>query len=136
MSSSQQVESTAAAKRKTVLVVDDDPLVSAVILEMLAAGGYDAKAVPGAHAAEKMLSHLEPDIVLTDIVMPEGEGMEFILHLWRSENRLPIVAMSGNATGVLFLRASELLGVKATLRKPFTGEQLIEALHVALYGRS
>ena len=77
-----------------------------------------------------MLDLFEPDVVLTDLVMPEGEGMELILHLNRRERRPAIVAMSGDPTGVLFLRASELLGVRATLRKPFRPDQLLETLQM------
>ena len=115
-----------------VLVVDDDPGVVAVVLEMLAAIGYDATAVSGARSAIALLPQIRPDVVITDIVMADGEGMELILHLSRCERRPPIIAMSGNPTGVLFLRASELLGVRAVLRKPFGRKELEGALAVAL----
>lgn len=124
-------ESRYAGRALRVLVVDDDPAVVAVIVEMLSALGYDATAAPGANTAIMILPHLAPDIVITDIVMPDGEGMELILHLARSETKPSIIAMSGNPTGMLFLRASELLGVNAVLRKPFSQSDLAGAIDVA-----
>lgn len=126
---SSEYQPTARSRR--VLVVDDDPAVAAVVVEMLSGLGHEATAVPGGRTAIALLPHLAPDTVITDIVMPDGEGMELILHLSRCERRPSIIAMSGNPTGILFLRASELLGVNAALKKPFSQSELAEALGMA-----
>jgi CheY-like chemotaxis protein len=125
-------QKTGPTRAERVLVVDDDPGVVAVVLEMLTAIGYDASAAPGARSAIELLPQIRPDVVITDIVMPDGEGMELILYLARRERKPSVIAMSGNPTGVLFLRASELLGVRAVLRKPFGRKELDGALSVAL----
>jgi two-component system chemotaxis response regulator CheY len=69
-------------------------------------------------------------LVLTDIVMPEMEGLELITHLKRHHPKLPIVAMSGSFEG-RFLDAARLLGAKETLQKPFEREALLAALESA-----
>lgn len=115
-----------------ILVVEDDPQVSSVILAMLKSAGYEARSAPGAQGAIAALRSFHADIVLTDMVMPEGEGMELILHLSRSPRRPSIIAMSGNPTGMLFLRASTILGVRATLVKPFDASDLADALAAAM----
>ncbi|MDF1566551.1 MAG: response regulator [Spirochaetaceae bacterium] len=117
-----------------VLVVDDDPGVLAVVVEMLASIGYKTTAASGARSAVGLLPQIKPDIIITDIVMPDGEGMELILHLTRCKEKPSVIAMSGNPTGVLFLHATELLGVNAVLRKPFSRTELEEALAVASAG--
>ena len=119
---------------RRVLVVDDDPDVASVLVAMLTALGHDASSVAGATEAIRVLPRVDPDLVITDLVMPDGEGMELLTHLWRSRRgkRPAVIAMSGNATGVRFLRASELLGACATLRKPFGPEELRDAVASAV----
>ena len=117
-------EDSPQAEPLRVLIVDDDPQVVALLLEIVRAEGYRAESASGARAAIRMLGAFQPHVVVTDLVMPEGEGMELILHLARHDRGPAIVAMSGNPTGKLFLRASELLGVRATLHKPFRPQEL------------
>lgn len=115
-----------------ILVVEDEPAVADVVVQMLTAQGHEASAAPGATLAITLLPHLKPDLVITDIVMPDGEGMELIRYLKHAQNPPAVIAMSGNPTGVLFLRASRVLGVQAALRKPFTPDELAQAIQTAL----
>lgn len=115
-----------------VLVVDDDVAVASVIVEMLAAMGYNAMSAEGLRSALTILPMFEPNVVITDMVMPDGDGMELVLRLARRTPRPLLIAMSGNPTGIQFLRASRILGVKAVLRKPFSRTELEQALIVTL----
>ncbi|TVQ17135.1 MAG: response regulator [Spirochaetaceae bacterium] len=133
MSEREAIKTAKAVPVRRVLVVDDDPQVASVLVEMLRTFGYHATSVAGADQAIRELPTIDPDVVITDLVMPEGEGMELLTHLWRSRHRHrpAVIAMSGNATGVQFLRASELLGACATLRKPFGPAELRDAMAAA-----
>ena len=107
-----------------LLIVDDDPQVRAFLLTVVRAEGYEAESATGASSAIRMFESFMPDVVLTDLVMPEGEGMELIRYLARHANKPEIIAMSGNPTGKLFLHASQLLGARAVLQKPFHPNEL------------
>ena len=72
-----------------------------------------------------MFAAERPDMVVTDLVMDGGEGIESILTIRRSDPELPIVAMSGNPQ---YLHNSAQLGATYTLLKPFTIGQLLEIL--------
>jgi YesN/AraC family two-component response regulator len=69
-------------------------------------------------------------VVITDIVMPEMEGIETIRLLASKLGGCKIIAMSGGSTGAVdYLRYAELLGAAATLRKPFTPQELLDVLN-------
>ncbi len=126
---SEQME---ASHEYRVLVVDDDGAVVAVVTEMLTAMGFNAMSAEGMSTALTILPNFEPNVVITDMVMPDGDGMDLVLRLSRRTPRPSLIAMSGNPTGIQFLRASKILGVKAVLRKPFSQIELEHALLVAL----
>jgi len=76
------------------------------------------------------------DLVVTDIVMPEKEGLETIMELRRLVPGMPVIAMSGGGRGTPenYLRAARMLGAFRTLEKPFDSKELIQAIDEA--GRS
>ena len=125
-------EKSGALFQYRVLVVDDDVAVVEVVTAMLTEMGYNAMSAEGMRAALTILPNFEPNVVITDMVMPDGDGMDLVLRLARRTPRPSLVAMSGNPTGIQFLRASKILGVKAVLRKPFSQTELEHALLVAL----
>ena len=71
-----------------------------------------------------MLKSAPPDLVITDLVMPDIEGLELIQTLVQSYPGLKIIATSGAFKGE-FLKMAQAFGVKATLPKPFTPNQLL-----------
>lgn len=105
-----------------ILVVEDDPEIRAVISEFLAPEGYHLHAATSAREAFHALEGHVIDLVLTDLVMPDDEGIAMIREIRR---RFPTVktVMSGARFGP-FLRAAELLGANATLSKPINSSLL------------
>ena len=69
-----------------------------------------------------------PDLVITDIVMPDMEGMELLRTLSRQGITIPVIVMSGNSLGTKFLDAAHLFGAQASLRKPFSKQELLDAV--------
>jgi DNA-binding response OmpR family regulator len=119
------------AKPASILVVDDDPAVLGVLRDILTEAGYDvADAMDGKKAVTKFRQH-RPDVVITDIVMPDQEGVETIRQLKIESPGLKIIAMSG-AIGGRYLRVAELMGADATLQKPIKVEQLLDAVKKVL----
>jgi CheY-like chemotaxis protein len=122
-------------RRNRVLVVDDDAEVRRVVHDLLEAAGFQVQSVPDGAQALALLKQRMVDAVLCDIFMPNKEGIETCSELRRRYPALRVVAMSGAAGATGYLRAAEKLGAVASLRKPFTGQELIAVVQGALAGR-
>lgn len=110
-----------------ILVIDDDPLVRATLRALLEGEGYEVTiAVDGENGLEAFRRHT-PDLVITDIVMPEVEGIETIRQMREIAPNLPILAISGGGRGVSldYLRMAQRLGATEVLAKPFEAEELV-----------
>jgi CheY-like chemotaxis protein len=115
-----------------ILVIDDEPLVRWAIMRMLAAGGHHAVEAPSVAAALRVWREQRPDLLVTDIAMPDMTGFELI-ELLRSESvTVPIIAMSGNLVVSDLEPIADRLGIAQFLAKPFFPDQLISAVSKAL----
>ena len=114
----------------SVLVIDDDAMLRGFLREVLDQAGYQVFAAANGNEGTDLFARHRPDLVLTDIVMPEKEGMELIMELRRDHPDLPIIAMSGGNAGFSgsYLTVASKLGASATLAKPFTASQLLMAI--------
>ena len=115
---------------QTILVVDDEAKLREMMRTYLRQEGFHVvEARNGREGLEAHACH-PIDVVLTDIIMPEKEGLETIMELRRSQSSARIVAMSGggriNAQDCLML--ARRLGAACVLEKPFTIEQMEAAL--------
>jgi CheY-like chemotaxis protein len=117
-----------------VLVIDDDSLVRRTISRILQHGGYEVMlAEDGAKGVAKFRSE-RPDLVITDIIMPEQEGIETIIQLLRDNPAARIIAVSGGGRlgSMDFLTVANKLGAAASLRKPFEPAELLGCVERAL----
>ncbi len=118
---------------KKVLAVDDETSITEIISALLSPHGYEVTVANNGHDALRKFEASSPDIVITDIVMPDMEGIELIRSIRKkaseSDKPVPIlIAISGNNVGIRFLRAAELVGAGAILKKPFSGDDLLYAI--------
>ena len=114
-----------------ILVVDDDDFFSTLLVNMLGVDGHTVSTADDGLEALKMLMHKRVDVIMTDILMPHMDGVEFILALSKSAHPAPVIAMSGGRRSItpeFNLESARLLGVKATLTKPFSHADLRKAL--------
>jgi DNA-binding response OmpR family regulator/two-component sensor histidine kinase len=111
-------------RRKRVLFVDDDPQVVTFASEVLRDAGYDVLVGEDGNVALATVAVKSVDLIITDLVMRECEGLETMMRLKKSHPGLPVVAISG-AFGGHFLRSAAMLGARATLAKPFSGQDLL-----------
>lgn len=112
---------------RTVLVIDDEPGVARMIKLMLDDVGYRVVLASGGRGAIENLIRESVDLVITDILMPEIEGIELIRHIKEAHPTVRVIAISGGGQSHNpdFLRFAQRLGADATLPKPFRREELL-----------
>ena len=117
-------------KAYRILVIDDDDMVRTFVSRALEIAGYAVSAASNGYEAMVLFRQFKPDGVITDLLMPERDGIETIMELRRHTPHVPIVAISGgfNAMSSVYLKTAEQLGADAVLSKPFSIEQLLAAL--------
>jgi len=114
----------------TILVIDDDTTARTVIVEMLTENGHQTvEARDGAEGLE-LFNESKFDIVITDIIMPNVEGIETIIKLKKSHPAVNIIAVSGGGriSAVNHLSLAEKFDVNKTLVKPFRKDDLLKAV--------
>lgn len=118
----------------TVLVVDDDPDILQSLRVLLEAYDFRVILAENAAAAITAVSARQPDVVLTDIYMPQADGFELINALRRENLHVPVVAMSGGGRvgGYDNLSVATHLGAVAVIDKPFSNASLIETIRGVL----
>jgi DNA-binding NtrC family response regulator len=111
-----------------VLLIEDDLDTGESLQAMLELTGHEVRwAHHGREAMAIMQDHPDCEVILTDILMPEMDGIESIQHFHKNHPGVVIVAMSAQRNSP-YLRAAALFGAKVTLHKPFTIQELSEAL--------
>jgi DNA-binding response OmpR family regulator len=106
-----------------ILVIDDDVLLLRTITRILLADGHEILTASEGERGMTLFRQHQPDMVITDIVMPNQEGLETILTLRRDETPLKILAMSG--TDAHLLETARLIGADAIIEKPFRAQELL-----------
>ena len=115
-----------------ILAIDDDPDMRAVLEQTLKSAGHEVVlAADGRQGIERYKAD-PADLVVTDIYMPNQEGLETIIELRHQFPRAVIIAMSGRADAGTMLLIAQRLGAVASLRKPFVSEELLSAVGNAL----
>ncbi len=115
----------------TILVVDDEAGIRSLLRHILQGAGYQVLVANDGKQALERAAEADVSVVITDLVMPEREGLETIQLLRRRQPGLKIIAMSGAFRGE-FLKVAEMLGAEATLAKPIRPEQLLETVRQVL----
>lgn len=118
----------------SVLIIDDDDMVRTMLLRTLTRGGHEAYgARDGVEGIARFQEH-PADLVITDIFMPNQEGLATIMELRRGAPDLKIIAISGGGARASLdvLPVAEALGARKTLRKPFTPSEVMEAVREVL----
>jgi DNA-binding NtrC family response regulator len=117
-----------------ILIIDDDHQLRAMLRQMLERAGYEvAEAANGADGL-KLCRIQVPDLVITDLIMPEKEGVETMLELKRDFPNTPVIAISGGgrAGTVDYLPIARRLGARRTIAKPFSREEMLDAVREVL----
>jgi len=116
-----------------ILIIDDEISLRTVMTCTLSAAGHNVSQAGNGREGLAALGRAPTDLVITDLVMPEQDGVEMIMALRLRFPTLPVIAMSGDLRhSALYLEIATRLGVRRTLAKPFTGEALLSAVDETL----
>ena len=115
----------------TILVVDDEPSIRSLLKRFLSKSGYMVLESADGRDALEQLRQTKVDLLISDIVMPERDGLEVLRSLRKDFAGLKVIVMSGAFDG-RFLRTAEMLGAHATLQKPLKMNLVLETVREAL----
>ncbi len=110
-----------------ILVIDDDVLLRRAVALTLVADGHDVVTAPDGVRGIELFRREQPDIVITDIVMPRQEGIETIMALRRTGIPVKIIAISGYDSEML--ETARLIGADDAIVKPFRVHELVSRVH-------
>ncbi len=118
-----------------ILLIDDEELVRLTLREMLLSAGHTVADAADGRAALALFSATKPDLVVTDILMPEQEGLQTIAQMRKLRLNIKIIAISGGGGP----RSSDLFRYATTLAhaarsKPFKKKDFIAAIDEVLAG--
>ena len=118
-----------------IILVDDDEAVRVIVRMALERLGYEVREASDGREAMRLCAESPPDLMLTDIIMPEQEGIETIGALRRRFPKVRVIAMSGGGrvSATDYLQTAMSMGADAVLAKPFASEEL-EALVAKVLG--
>ncbi len=108
-----------------ILLIEDDDFFRERLRDRLQEKGFDVTEAAGGKDGLERFAQSRPDLVLTDIVMADGEGIEAVITFHRIAPDVPIITMSGNPQ---YLDHSRKLGATDALLKPFTIDELISCI--------
>ncbi len=117
------------------LVVDDESGIRDLLWQWLNRAGYQSVGVSSGQEASRLLQTRRFDVVITDIVMPDGDGFELIGEFRRHMPSARIIAISGGGMYLqrdACLHIASGLGAHAVVMKPFNWEQLRAGIEAAL----
>lgn len=114
-----------------ILIVDDDTEIRRALSEILIAAGYEVHGADGGEAAVSRLAARDIDAVLSDIRMPELDGVELLREIHATDPDLPVILMTGEPSLDTAVRAIEH-GVLRYLTKPFDGAELVKLVDFAV----
>ncbi len=113
-----------------ILVIDDDVQVRGAVRRILERAGHTVEDVGNGDAGLRAHRERPADLIITDIFMPERDGIETVRELRRESPQVKIIVISGgDRTQTMDLRKdAELLGAARSLRKPFELAELVRAV--------
>ena len=116
----------------SILIIDDEESVRALLRFALESAGYEVTEAANGRQGLERYRHRSTDLVITDIVMPELNGLDMLLELTREFLHTKVIAISGAGGEQNVLDAAKLLGVRRTFQKPFSMTRLLDAVRYEL----
>jgi two-component system response regulator (stage 0 sporulation protein F) len=116
----------------TILIIDDEAPIRTLLRTTLEAAGYEVTEAANGREGLELYRNRPTNLVITDIFMPELNGLDMLLELTREFLHAKVIAMSGAGGEQSGLDLAKLLGARRTLQKPFSIPQLLDAVRYEL----
>jgi DNA-binding NtrC family response regulator len=119
---------------KSILIVDDHEISRKALRTILELSGYAVLEASDGNEAIRQFDNYNPDLVVTDLIMPEKDGIEVLFEIKQKDNDAIVIAISGGGRigPENYLDAAKKLGAIATFEKPLKPEILLTAIKDAL----
>lgn len=118
-------------EQKNVLVIDDSSDIRVLLTDLLEQAGANVIACGDGREAISQLDRGDFDLVVTDILMPEKDGVSVIRTLKEGKKQIPVLVISGGSQTLSshwLLKITQTLGVEAVLHKPFEPDELLRTV--------
>ncbi len=116
-----------------ILLIEDDEPLRTVLAATLRDAGHRVQQAANGREGLKLFVKEPADVIVTDLIMPEQEGIETITTLRKEHPDLPIIAISGGLVhAAAYLKAAQKLGANRALAKPFSSADLLRAVEEVL----
>ena len=116
----------------TILIIDDEKIIRILLRSALEAEGYEVTEAANGRDGLELYRQRPTDLVITDIVMPELNGLDMLLELTREFLHAKVIAISGAGEEKNVLDVAKLLGARQTFQKPFSIPHLLGAVRYEL----
>jgi len=111
-----------------ILVIDDQEPIRALLRVTLEEAGYEVLEASNGRLGLELFRQRSADLIITDIVMPEMDGLEMMLELTRNFLNVKVIAISGGLESEGTLHVATLLGAHQTFHKPLDMDKLLSAV--------
>ena len=117
-----------------ILIIDDEPQIRSMLTLMLEREGYEIVEAPDGVAGIKIYRQNPADLIITDLIMPNKDGIGMIIDLKKEFPDVKIIAMSGGGLNKPdgYLKGAKKLGAACTLTKPIDREEMLKAVRETL----
>ncbi len=119
---------------KNILVLDDDPSILSLFGQFFESAGYSVTLAPDGKEGLRSVKAKKPDLIITDIMMPEMDGLELLMEIKRHHPEIPVIAISGGMKiqPVSFLPQAQKFGARRVFIKPVSLADLLQAVQELL----
>lgn len=117
-----------------ILIIDDEANILFMLKKMLERYGYETELASNGVEGIEQFKKSNPDLVITDIIMPEKEGLETIREMKRIKSDVKLIAMSGGGkvSAENYLTIARIFGASKLIAKPFTIKDMLSAVRELL----
>jgi CheY-like chemotaxis protein len=119
-----------------ILIIDDEPQIRSMLRLMLERDGYEVAEAPDGIEGIRVYRQNPADLIITDLIMPNKDGIGMIIDLKKEFPDVKIIAMSGGGLNKPegYLKGAKKLGASCTLTKPIDREEMLRAVKNSLKG--
>jgi YesN/AraC family two-component response regulator len=113
-----------------ILVIDDEYSIAIMLKKMLEKAGHEVEIALNGNEGLNLFDKFQPELLITDIVMPEKEGLELIFDLRKKKPELKIIAISGGGRFQFegYLTSAKHFGADRIFQKPLDHKEFIQAV--------